>query len=209
MVMSGLIDRPWVDAYKLSLHFMLAVLSIGAMVKTIADVYNYRSSQTDFKTPKIVSTLIVITFLQLIFGGLMSGMKAGLYFPTWPDMNGSFIPNVLLKSNNWTWHNLTNYDTFTFAHAFVQFTHRMLAYLVLTLTIVMFVKMKTQIFELVKKWLNTSIALVILQVVLGILTLLNIDGGIPLFYGVAHQLVGLLFFISLLFLYFSLREKRA
>ena len=54
MVMSGLINRPWVDAYKLSLHFMLAVLSIGAMVKTIADVYNYRNRQGDFKIPKIV-----------------------------------------------------------------------------------------------------------------------------------------------------------
>lgn len=208
MVMSGLVDRPWVDAYKLSLHFMLAVLSIGTMVKTIADVYNYRSN-SKVGIPKILTILIAVTFLQLIFGGLMSGMKAGLYFPTWPDMNGSFIPDVLLKSSNWTWHNLTNYDTFTFAHAFVQFTHRMLAYLVLILAIVMFVKIKSQIFELSKRWLNTSLVLVILQVVLGVLTLLNIDAGIPLFYGVNHQLVGILFFISLLFLYFSLREKRA
>lgn len=207
MVMSGLVDRPWVDAYKLSLHFMLAVLSIGAMVKTIADVYNYRNRPDDLKIPKIVSVLIGITFLQLLFGGLMSGMKAGLYFPTWPDMNGSFIPDVLLKSSNWTWHNLTNYDTFTFAHAFVQFAHRMLAYLVLILTIVMFVKMKTQIYKLANKWLKTSVVLVILQVVLGILTLINIDSGIPLFHGVAHQLGGVLFFTSLLFLYFSLRKK--
>ena len=209
MVMSGLINRPWVNAYKLSLHFTLAALSITAMVKTIVDVYNYRSPQNSLKTPKILSALIGFSFLQLIFGGLMSGMKAGLYFPTWPDMNGTFIPNVLLKSSNWTWHNLTNYDTFTFAHAFVQFTHRILAYLILTLTLVLFFKYKSQLFYLAKKWVNISVTLVLLQVTLGILTLLNINEGIPLFYGVAHQLVGLLFFINLLFLYFSLRDKKA
>ncbi len=207
MVMSGLIDRPWVDAYKLSLHFILAVLSISAMIKTIADVYNYKNSNSGFKAPKILSILIGITFLQLIFGGLMSGMKAGLYFPTWPDMNGSFIPLVLLKLENWNWHNLTNYDTFTFAHAFVQFTHRLLAYLVLTLTIILFIKNRFQVHTLTKKWLNYSLVLVILQVILGVLTLLNINVGIPLFYGVTHQLVGILYFISLLFLFFSLRKN--
>lgn len=209
MVMSGLIDRPWVDAYKLSLHFMLAVLSIGAMVKTIADVYNYKSNSSGVGMPKILTATIAFTFIQLIFGGLMSGMKAGLYFPTWPDMNGTFIPDVLLKSSNWNWHNLTNYDSFIFAHAFVQFTHRMLAYLVLILTIVMFIRSIKNVYLLAKNWLKTSVALVILQVILGVLTLLSIDVGIPLFYGVAHQLVGVLFFISLLFLYYSLRNKQA
>jgi len=209
MVMSGLINRPWVNAYKLSLHFTLAALSITVMVKTIADVYNYRSPQNSIKTPKILLILMGVSFLQLIFGGLMSGMKAGLYFPTWPDMNGEFAPAVLLKYSNWTWHNLTNYDTFTFAHAFVQFTHRMLAYLILTLALILFFKYKSQLFYLAKKWVNISVTLVLLQVTLGVLTLLNINEGIPLFYGVAHQLVGLLFFISLLFLYFSLRDKKA
>ena len=85
----------------------------------------------------------------------------------------------------------------------------MLAYLVLILTIVVFVKCKVYILNLAKKWLKIVLGLVLLQVTLGILTLLNVDAGIPLFYGVAHQLVGLLFFISILFLYFSLRTKKA
>ncbi|MDZ7613332.1 MAG: COX15/CtaA family protein [Flavobacteriaceae bacterium] len=37
MVQSGLVDRPWVNAYKLTLHFLLAILTITAMVWTIAD----------------------------------------------------------------------------------------------------------------------------------------------------------------------------
>ena len=207
MVKSGLIDRPWVDAYKLSLHFILAVLSISAMVKTVADVYNYKNTVEKRQNSKLILVLISITFLQLLFAGLMAGMKAGLYFSTWPDMNGQFIPNTLLASENWTWSNLTNYDRFTFAPALVQFTHRLLAYILLTLTIYIFFKLKTQASKLAQNWLKISLVLIILQLILGIATLLNIRVGIPLFYGVAHQLVGILFFISILFLYFSVKES--
>lgn len=207
MVQSGLVNRPWVNAYKLSLHFILAVLSISAMVKTIADVYNYKNKNQKKSGTRVLSLLIFITFIQMIFAGLMSGMKAGLYFPTWPDMNGKFVPKVLLESNNWTWHNLTNYDSFVFAPAAVQFAHRFLAYLLLILTIYVFYKHKSKVYKLAKKWLQISFVLLLLQIALGVLTLLNIRTGIPFFYGVTHQLVGILFFISLLFLYFSLRKK--
>jgi len=205
MVKSGLVDRPWVNAYKLTLHFVLAVLSIFAMVKTIADVYNYRNENTKPKL-KLLSVLILITFIQMIFAGLMSGMKAGLFYPSWPDMNGTFIPEVLLNKENWTWMNLTNYDTFIFAPALVQFTHRLLAYILLLLTSYIYFKYRSKIDKLAKFWLDTSFILIILQLILGILTILNINPGIPLFYGVLHQLVGILFFIGLFFLFFSLRK---
>lgn len=208
MVKSGLVDRPWVNAYKLSLHFILAVLSISALVKTIADVYNYRGGGIGLKDSKNVIGLILITSVQMIFAGLMSGMKAGLYFPTWPDMNGKFVPKVLLEGNNWSWHNLTNYDSYVFAPALVQFSHRLLAYIILVWIIYTFIKYMRSTNGFAIKWITTSFVLVILQVVLGVLTLLNIKIGIPLSYGVLHQLVGILFFISLLFLYFSIREKK-
>lgn len=207
MVQSGLVDRPWVDAYKLCLHFILAVLSISALVKTIADVYNYKSKGNKKGVPKVLSFLIFITFIQMIFAGLMSGMKAGLYFPTWPDMNGVFVPPVLLDGGNWTWENLTNYDSYVFAPAFIQFSHRLLAYLILLFTIYVFARYGSSVYRLARKWLRLSFLLVILQIALGVLTLLNIHVGIPLFYGVAHQLVGVLFFTSLLFLFYSMRKR--
>ena len=207
MVQSGLVDRPWVDAYKLSLHFILAVLSISALVKTIADVYNYTLKGELNENKFILKLLIAVSFIQMIFAGIMSGMKAGLYYPTWPDMNGEFIPTVLRSSSHWTWENLTNYDSYVFAPAFIQFTHRFLAYMILLITIIMFFKWKSRLLKLSKNWLNSTMVLVVLQVVLGVLTLLNIKVGIPIFYGVAHQLVGMLFFISLLFLYYSMRNK--
>ena len=111
MVQSGLVDRPWVNAYKLTLHFILAVLSISAMVKTIADVYGYKNRNTAHNS-RFIFIIIAITFIQMVFAGLMSGMKAGLFYPSWPDMNGHFIPDVLLNGINYNWTNLTNYDKF-------------------------------------------------------------------------------------------------
>ncbi len=206
MVQSGLVDRPWVNAYKLTAHFIFAMLTIAAMVKTIADVYNFENKPKKSGN-KFVSVLLIITFLQLIVAGLMAGMKAGLYFPSWPTMNGAFIPKVLMDSTHWTWDNMTNYDRYDFAPALVQFTHRMLAYILLILTTIFYFNKRNIIYTRSKKWLYGVYYLVYFQVFLGIMTLLKIKSGIPLFYGVMHQLVGLLYFISLLFLYFSLRKK--
>lgn len=206
MVMSGLVDRPWVNAYKLTLHFMLALLTIGAMVKCIADVFLMENKPKKGHT-RFVMILLVLTTIQLIFAGLMAGMRAGLYYATWPSMNGTFIPEVLLDPNNWTLHNLTNYDRFAFAPALVQFVHRTLAYIILGLTVYYYHRKRNKVHTSAIKWLTVSYLLVVFQVFLGIMTLLKIKTGIPLFYGTLHQLVGLLFLISLLFLYYSLRKK--
>ena len=209
MVQSGLVNRPWVNAYKLTLHFILASLTISALVWIIADVYKYGGNIKNVPK-KFTVWLIVLTFIQLIFAGMMSGMKAGLYYPTWPDMNGQIIPNVLIDGGNWKWENLTNYDSYLFAPALIQFVHRGIAYLLLTLTFVLFFKYRQKLSKLSSYWIWIVFLLINTQVILGILTLLNINGAeIPLYLGVGHQLVGLLFFIGLLFFYYSIRYKKA
>ena len=208
MVQSGLINRPWVNAYKLTIHFVLAILVIAAMVKTIADVYVF-GSQRKIKRKSFVLVVLNITFIQLIFAGLLAGMRAALYYPTWPDMNGEFIPAVLLNSTHWTWANMINYDSYLFAPAFIQFAHRILAYLLGILTFYMFFKLKSEVERTSKKWVNYTTILVVLQIVLGIFLVISVEGKIPLFFGVTHQLVGLLYFMSLLFLYYSLRKNKA
>lgn len=206
MVQSGLINRPWVNAYKLTVHFILAVLTITVMVKIIADVYRYKNKFNKDQTSFVI-ILLTITFIQLLFAGLMSGMKAGLFFPTWPSMNGDFIPEVILNSQNWILGNFTNYDKYSFAPALIQFFHRLIAYILLFLTYFYFFKYKNKLYHTANCWLKIVFVLVNLQVFLGILTLLKIKDGIPVFFGVTHQLVGLLFYISLLFLYYSLRKR--
>lgn len=207
MVKSGLVNRPWVNAYKLTLHFILALISITFMIKTIADVYNYKANSKK-KNSTLLPILIIVTFIQMVFAGLMAGMKAGLYYPSWPDMNGYFLPKVLQNTENWKLINLTNYDTFVFAPALIQFTHRLLAYILVVLTAYAYIKYRKISSQISRQWLNATTVLIFMQLLLGVLTVLNIKPGIPLVYGVLHQLVGLLFLISLLFFYFSLRDKK-
>jgi len=208
MVQSGLVNRPWVNAYKLTIHFTLAVLVIWAMVKTVSDVYLFGSNNL-IPSKRIVSFVTGIAFVQMIVGGLMAGMKAGLYYPSWPDMNGEFIPGVLQSATNWGWNNMINYDSYLFAPALIQFTHRMLAYFLAVITIYLFYKLRNRVEESSKKWLSGTLFLVWVQVLLGILTVLNVQGKIPLFFGISHQLVGLLYFMCLLFLFDSLRKHKA
>lgn len=208
MVQSGLVNRPWVNAYKLTIHFTLAVLVVWALVKTVSDVY-LLGSKSLIPSKKIVPYVIGIAFLQMIVAGIMAGMRAGLYYPTWPDMNGEFVPGVLRNSTNWDWHNMINYDSYLFAPALIQFTHRMLAYILAAATIYLFFKLRKRVEKASKKWLNSAMILVWVQIVLGILTVLNVQGKIPLFFGVSHQFVGFLYFMSLLFLYDSLRKQKA
>ena len=207
MVQSGLINRPWVNAYKLTLHFMLAMLVLMAMVKTVADVYEFRSPKS-IRLKYIVPIVLTVTFVQLIFAGLMAGMRAGLYYPSWPDMNGEYVPEVLLNSANWTWGNMVNYDSYLFAPALIQFVHRVLAYVLVVITVYMFYVLRSKITKKANYWLSSSLILVFVQVVLGIATVLYVQGKIPLFLGVSHQLVGLLYFMSLLFLQYSLRTNK-
>lgn len=205
--MSGLVDQPWVNAYKLTLHFILAILTIGALVKTIADVYYFENKSNEDQST-FTLFLLIITFIQLILAGLMSGMKAALYYPTWPSMNGKIIPDVLKDNLNWTLHNLTNYDSYDFAPALVQFSHRLIAYTILALTMFYYFYKRNNSYTRAIKWLTYTYTLVLFQIFLGILTLIKSKTGIPILYAVLHQLTGLLFFISLLFLHLSLRKKK-
>lgn len=206
MVASGLVDRPWVNAYKLTVHWIMAMLVVWAMVRTIADVYGMKSPHLKINRG-FVRFIVGLTFVQLIFAGLMAGMKAGLYYPSWPDMNGEFIPSVLLDSGNWNWENMSNYDSYLFAPALIQFVHRLLAYLLLLFTVQLFFKYKSKVSLNSLKWLQATFYLIIIQMVLGILTVLNVEGKIPLTLGVLHQLVGLFYFIALLFFMYDLRKR--
>lgn len=208
MVQSGLVNTPWVNAYKLSIHFMLAIAVIAAMVKTIADVYGLGSRVLFKKIKPIPMILLWLTVVQLIFGSLMSGMRAGLYYRSWPDMNGEFLPKVLTIYDNWTWENMINYELNLFAPTLVQFAHRILSYILVVMTVMWFFKYKNSIPKKALNWLNYSVLLIVLQVILGVLTVLNAYGKIPLFFGASHQLIGLVYMISLLFMWYSLRNIR-
>jgi cytochrome c oxidase assembly protein subunit 15 len=152
--------------------------------------------------------LVTLLIIQIVLGGLMSGMKAGLFYPTWPDMNGMIFPQILFDSSQWNVDNFIHYDTNPFASALVQTLHRLLAYSVFIYGIYFGIR-------LLKKNLGkyaslpTLIFLLLLsgQVIIGIITLVNCKGSIPVFYGVVHQGLGTLLLASGVYFLFIFRKK--
>lgn len=200
MVASGLIERPYVNAYKLTLHLSLGI-GLYAYVLWLAYQLLFPKNEVAIAhgQHKWVAASIVLLCLQLILGGLMSGMKAGLFFPTWPDMNGAFAPNTLTDPSNWHWDAFKHYDTNAFAPALVQFLHRTVAYILTVVSLVLFVKLWKQ-----PRNKAMSVAIVLLpiilttQVLLGIFTVVNSIGSIPVTLGVLHQVVAILLLSDLM-----------
>jgi len=189
MVASGLENRPWVNAYKLTLHLSLAFVLFSYLLWTTFHTFSPNKQVIhNSKYKKLALVITIIVAVQIMLGGLMSGMKAGLYYSSFPDMDGEIIPKVVLTSSEWNVENLKHYDTNMFTPALVQVLHRSTAYL-LTISILTF-------FFMARKMRFTSsfnranimlITMLVIQVLLGIFTLINCDGQIPVGLGVLHQ----------------------
>ena len=124
-------------------------------------------------------------------------MKSAHNYPTCPFTHGEYLPDILLDSAQWNTDNFLMYDSSGFMPALVQFIHRNLAYIILGLVMLMAFNLKGDRL----RWMGLLlVGIIVVQVVLGILTLVNSLGSIPVFYGVLHQAVGILFITSLFYI---------
>jgi cytochrome c oxidase assembly protein subunit 15 len=184
MVASGLSERVEVSQYRLATHLVLALLIFAAVVWTLRRLAE-RPPIAGAARLKITSVaLVVLTFVQLYLGALVAGLRAGLVYNTWPDIDGSFIPSAarLWFETPW-WRNL--FDNMLT----VQFEHRMTAYALLALA-------AFHAFDVLRSRGGTAavngalwlLAAIVLQATLGILTLLN---QVPIALALAHQAVAI------------------
>lgn len=211
MVASGLIERPWVNAYKLTMHLSLALILYSYLFWTALKAI--QPKRESFAHPVLKKWALAITgaaALQIILGGIMSGMKAGLFYPTWPDMNGELIPALLFNPGNWTVENFVEYDAHLFMPALVQTLHRAIAYLltamVLWFAFMVFKRVGSPLFRRGTILLVTMLAI---QVALGILTLVNCVGTVPVGLGVYHQAGALLLLSAILFIDYQAVAKES
>ncbi|MGE0232626.1 MAG: COX15/CtaA family protein, partial [Flavobacteriaceae bacterium] len=123
MVASGLVDRVDVSQYRLAAHLSLAVFIFAAIIWVAEGL---RAPQGRVPAPALkwsAWALAVLISLQIVVGGFVAGLDAGLAYPTWPLMDGRFIPEGLLFIQPW-WRN------FFESVLTVQFMHRMVGYAV-------------------------------------------------------------------------------
>ena len=198
MVKSGLNDENvYVNHIKLAIHFLSAMFIISyAWVFAIS----LRVSKEDFiinlKLKKFTIGLIVLLAIQLMYGAFMAGLKAANVAPTWPTINGMIMPDTMLKNGLM--------DALLFNKIAIHFIHRLLAYIVLVVVIIWFMKARKQnSATLFNRTKNYPLIFVITQVVLGIAALLTspqiVMGSFGIFEWIAllHQLVGMLLLLSL------------
>ena len=216
MVASGLINRPLVSAYKLSAHLGIAFTTYAVLLWTTLWTADFRLQQ---RLPSGLRTLLSVTLvalcLQILFGGMMSGMRAALAYPTWPDLNGAFLPGVLFEPGAWSWEHVINYDAHPVMAALVQVLHRSLGYLVTLLVGLLAYRsyqLQSASWSPWRRGVLLVVALTVLQVVLGIATLVLSKAQIPVLWGVLHQGTALLLLSGMMYLmYLSLgpQLKRA
>lgn len=206
MVASGLIDRPWVNAYKLTIHLSLGITLFAYLWWTILQVFQPPKQVIHSKLLKSgIWVLLVVLGWQIILGGIMSGMKAALFYPSWPDMQGVYLPAVLLDPAAWRVENFVYYDAGPFMTALIQFLHRNTAYL-LTIIVLWFSwrAFKATYSGLFRLGIILLVSMLVIQVLLGIFTLINSIGTVPVGLGVLHQAGAILLLTAALFVKYQM-----
>ena len=194
MVKSGLINDITVSHYRLSLHLGVAIIILSSIFWLLNNIYNKKEIIFFQYSKKYFSTqfLILLIFVQIVIGAFVSGLDAGNIYQTWPMMGNSYFPN---DSNFNSFFNLFELDN----HSLVQFYHRNLAYVIIIytmiLSIIIFKNKKTTLY----KPLKILIFVLLLQVLIGILTLIS---GLNIYLASGHQILGVLLILSALNLYF-------
>lgn len=210
MVASGLIKRPWVNAYNLTLHLCMALVIFSYLLWTAFIAMNPRptaAATVQRSDRRFGWILLGLAFVQIAFGAMMSGAKAGLSYPTWPDMNGSYLPAVLLDSTHWQAESFIHYDANSFMPTFIQFFHRNIAYL-LTGCILWFAwKHRNTSDRAFRNALWMMCGMVGVQVLLGILTIINCKGSIPVDLGVYHQAGAVLLLSAVLWVGYQMKAS--
>lgn len=209
MVASGLVNRPWVNAYKLSIHLGIALLTFGFLLWTV--FYAFRQNIEQYNNErfrKLTRAFFVFICIQIFFGAIVSGMRASLYYPTWPDIGGALIPDVLFDGNEWSIDNIVHYDTNTFMPALIHVLHRTWGYFLYFFGIYYCIQIFRYPFpKTVYIFTVSFLVLIHVQVLLGILTLVNSVGSIPLFYGVMHQAIAIFILSIALYMLYIFRLK--
>ena len=195
MVKSGLVENTTVSHYRLAIHLNLALILFSAIFWYFLNINLKKNVKFfDFRLNNLIQKIFIfLIFLQVTFGAFTSGLDAGKVYQTWPLMNNYFFPDDINLAN------LKSLNIFS-EPSFVQFIHRKLAYVLFIYVLIM----STIIFINKKKFMYNStfflITTILIQVILGILTLLS---GAYIWIASLHQISTILLLISSIYFYYN------
>ena len=184
MVKSGLVDRPEVSHLRLAAHLLLAIFISQWVLWILLDLYyptNVKGAEQEALPRSIRAgavALLALVALQLLYGAWMAGTRAGMLFPSFPDMNGVYLPAPFFQRGS-LWQNLVHNP-----HA-IHWIHRALGWLLLVGGSGLYLWIRRSHATIEPAWASWAFLLVIgLQFVLGAFAAIH---QVPLWLGVAHQ----------------------
>ncbi len=187
MVASGLSVRTDVSHVRLAVHLLTALTILAGIVWTALDLLalhrNPRSAPARLAGPAIVA--LALLFVQLVYGAFTAGLDAGYAFASWPLMGDALFPAGVPMVDP-SWRNAVDNPVV------VQFIHRWWAFAAAAGLTWLAVR-ATQSGSKAGVWV---IALVTLQIMLGIATLMS---GVQIDLAVAHQANAALLLIATVF----------
>jgi len=204
MVKSGLTGRTDVSQYRLAAHLGLALVVYAMAVWTAAELLAGRRT-TDWLDPGGTARLRRRTawfagfvFLVIISGAFVAGLDAGHSWNTFPLMGGRVVPPGYGALSPWYLNLFENV-------AAVQFHHRWLGMSAAVLAAVLWRSSRgVPLPDGSRRWFAALALLALLQVTLGIATLLL---RVPVFLGVLHQMGAVLVLTAALLALASLLTK--
>jgi heme a synthase len=199
MVASGLVDRPSVSHFSLTIHLLLALTLFGlALWTAFGHKYGIASVTKTVKwslSSRLGLLSFVLLIIQIAYGGMTAGLKAGHVSDTWPLMFGKWIPPNLFSS----------FINILETPQTIVFIHRWFAFAVFITVIVFYFAARRQSESLeVGNGLKWLLALVAFQIFLGILTVLL---RVQIVIALAHQAGALSLFALMIYLIHRLRAS--
>ena len=193
MVSSGLVNRIDVSHYRLSIHLVTAFIILSIVFWNFLELTELKINQISIKL-NFIKFFLFLLFIQLIIGAFVSGMDAGNIYNTWPLMGSTYFPD---DSRFNEFLNIKFFDN----PSIVQFIHRNLAYIIFAVYIYLLFSVFKESNKIFRKPIILIGIIILLQMVLGILTILS---GVKIFYASLHQINSILLILSTLyFLYIS------
>jgi cytochrome c oxidase assembly protein subunit 15 len=189
MVASGLVDRPSVSHFSLTTHLLLALSLLGIAVWTaLGHRHGFHRAGAKWSLPSLLALVsFIVLIVQIAYGGMTAGLKAGHISDTWPLMFGKWVPPNIFNS----WLDLLE------SPQTIVFIHRWLAWMCMILIVIVFLTARKHDFPRdLQSGLGWLITAVMLQVVLGVLTVLSY---INIVLALAHQANAIFLFVLMIF----------
>ena len=192
MVASGLKDMPDVSHFRLAIHLTFAFITFAYTLWVALDLIYPERKLPVLELRKIARIALVILIIQIIYGGFVAGLNAGLIHNHWPLMSDGqfFHESIRLEQSNLLL-------SFTEGKSGVQFIHRTFAYVVVGMIVFLFMKSRKFVLDKTQdNGIKTLFVFVFIQFILGVFTLLF---HVPLWLGLAHQIMAFFLLTAMTF----------